>query len=190
MIYDMIIHKWKPEHFYKVRPKSCVLMVNHITFYKSTLSHKIKDEFLRVVNHWKIFTFVSIGPINLQSLIHQHTISVPLKVVLWVFIKTRLQHSFLRREQKTIKWLEWSIKSTSQVTAREEIHCFPYVFMFLERLLCTCLVRSKIFLMIRNQDQKNELTIGLKLIQRIKEVSFKCTWCRLRFWTVFNVNSY
>ena len=190
MIYDMIIHKWKPEHFYKVRPKSCVLMVNHITFYKSTLRHKIKDEFLRVVNHWKIFTFVSIGPINLQSLIHQHTISVPLKVVLWVFIKTRLQHSFLSREQKTIKWLEWSIKSTSQVTAREEIHCFPYVFMFLERLLCTCLVRSKIFLMIRNQDQKNELTIGLKLIQRIKEVSFKCTWWRLRFWTVFNVNSY
>ena len=128
MIYDMIIHKWKPEHFYKVRPKSCVLMVNHITFYKSTLSHKIKDEFLRVVNHWKIFTFVSIGPINLQSLIHQHTISVPLKVVLWVFIKTRLQHSFLRREQKTIKWLEWSIKSTSQVTARERDPLFSLRF--------------------------------------------------------------
>ena len=170
--------------------KLCIDGQSHYILQKYFKS-KIKDEFLRVVNHWKIFTFVSIGPINLQSLIHQHTISVPLKVVLWVFIKTRLQHSFLSREQKTIKWLEWSIKSTSQVTAREEIHCFPYVFMFLERLLCTCLVRSKIFLMIRNQDQKNELTIGLKLIQRsFKEVSFKFTWCRLRFWTVFNVNSY
>lgn len=89
---------------------------------------KMKDEFLRVVNHWKIFTFVSIGPINLQSLIHQHTISVPLKVVLWVFIKTRLQHSFLRREQKTIKWLEWSIKSTSQVTASERDPLFSLRF--------------------------------------------------------------
>ena len=140
--------------------------------FTSCLSYdKSTSKFFKLLDlTWNLFWVVKllkvsvqfrfIGSINLSRLISRQQFSWNI-VFLLVFIKISGTGISLRRKyNKMIGMMrqDWSPQE-------ERFHCFAILMFF---NVYTWYL--KIFWMITYQDQENELTIGLKLIQRMKEV--------------------